>query len=119
MFLATYTSTSCFLISPLFLRRKKHFPGNKFIGEMAHVMEKVRLCESIIGYEFIQKRHCVDALFAYSGYCHELGPVVLIKKNDGLAVLGDIVLQLRLCKKWLDLGLSRGKLYIIHCLRAR
>jgi ribonuclease-3 len=82
-----------------------------FFCKMSRVLEKVQKCESIIDYQFVKKRHCVDALFAYSGYCHELGEVALIKKNDGLGILGDIILQLHLCKKWLELGLSRGNVH--------
>ncbi|ETI22117.1 hypothetical protein G647_06189 [Cladophialophora carrionii CBS 160.54] len=75
---------------------------------MAAVPEKVRQCESIIGYEFAEKRHGIDALFAYSGSCRYMGSILAIKKNDTLGIFGDIVIQDHLCRQWLAIGLSKG-----------
>ncbi|KAJ9609963.1 hypothetical protein H2200_006293 [Cladophialophora chaetospira] len=74
---------------------------------MGKVLEKVKQCEAIIDYEFKEKHHGVEALFTYTGNCQELGALVEIKKNDGLGILGDIILQDHLCRKWLELGLSK------------
>ncbi|OCT51940.1 RNase3 domain protein [Cladophialophora carrionii] len=57
---------------------------------MAAVPEKVRQCESIIGYEFAEKRHGIEALFAYSGSCRYMGSTFAVKKNDALGIFGDI-----------------------------
>ena len=74
-----------------------------------NVLKKVKECEGIIEYEFKEKRRGVEALFAYPGVCRELGAPTAIKKNDGLGILGDIVLQDHLCRQWLELGLSKGE----------
>ncbi|EXJ58914.1 hypothetical protein A1O7_06344 [Cladophialophora yegresii CBS 114405] len=75
---------------------------------MARVLEEVTECESIIGYEFREKRHAIRALFAYTGACQYMDSIFGVKKNDGLAIYGDIVIQDHLCRQWLDLGLTKG-----------
>lgn len=79
-----------------------------FIVKMDQPAAKIALCESILGYEFSEKRLCLEAIQAG-------GDMIIwdlnwqhIPKNDRLAVLGDILFKFELCKKWLDTGRSKG-----------
>jgi hypothetical protein len=53
-------------------------------------MNKVNDCEISIGYEFADKARCLEALYTFPGY--RQGPGSAVKKNDALAILGEIVL---------------------------
>lgn len=85
---------------------------------MSRVADKVERCEAIIGYEFQDKTICIGALYTYSG--HYLGPnsYVSIKKNDTLAILGDVIIQHHLCQRWFNLGLSKRPSHGLRCVNS-
>jgi hypothetical protein len=72
-------------------------------------MEKIRLCESLIGYNFNDPQYGAAALYTFPSWCPELK--VNIDKNDTMAVLRDAALQQQLCLNWHTLGLSKGRSY--------
>lgn len=76
---------------------------------MSKALEKVSQCEKIIGYQFQEKRHCVEALFTYPGACLDLGSTTMIEKNDKLGIFGEIVLQSHFCQQWLNAKMSPSK----------
>lgn len=83
---------------------------------MSQLPDKIKKCESIIGYEFTDKRHCVDALYAFSGLYWESGRAVTVKKNDSLGVLGNLVLQHNLCEQWLKADLTKRAWLVVFRL---
>jgi hypothetical protein len=78
-----------------------------------NVEAKVALCESILDYHFQNPRQCIEALFAFPGVCDFQRSRIYVKKNDRLAVLGDIVLNYHLCLPWLASGDSKGIVSIL------
>ena len=74
--------------------------------------QKVSQCEAIIGYEFVSKRLCAEALntaadgnalYTVDGTQHRM------PKNTRLAIVGDIVSALHLCRPWYRSGLPPGQ----------
>ncbi|KAK7902929.1 hypothetical protein LTR67_002575 [Exophiala xenobiotica] len=74
---------------------------------MSSFMDNVKQCEAIIGYEFADKARCLEALYAFPGY--RQGPGSAVKKNDALAILGEIVLLQTLCQEWYKKNLSTAE----------
>ncbi|KAK5191251.1 hypothetical protein LTR99_001634 [Exophiala xenobiotica] len=73
---------------------------------MSSAMNKVKQCEAIIGYEFANKARGIEALYAFPAYRREPGSN--LKKNDALAIFGEVVLLENLCQQWLRMNLSTG-----------
>jgi hypothetical protein len=74
----------------------------------------VQQCEVLIGYDFGDKDLCIEALHAYPrsmtyGSASALGRV---RKNDSLAVLGNLVLEEHLCRRWYAGKGSKGTLAV-------
>ncbi|KIW57534.1 hypothetical protein PV05_06075 [Exophiala xenobiotica] len=71
---------------------------------MSSDMDKVKQCEAVIGYEFANKAFGLEALYNFPGYRREPGADA--KKNDALAIFGEVVLLQNLCQEWYRLNLS-------------
>jgi hypothetical protein len=76
---------------------------------MSSFMDNVKQCEAIIGYEFADKGRALEALYTFPGYGQ--GPGSAVKKNDALAILGEVVLLQTLCQEWYKKNLSSGAFF--------
>ena len=72
-------------------------------------MDKVEQCEAVIGYEFADKAKGLEALYTFPGYRREPGSDA--KKNDALAIFGEVVLLQNLCQQWFRMNLSIGAFF--------
>lgn len=68
----------------------------------------VKKCENIIGYTFNDPHVLWEALQLAGSGVSSTGTRIVQDGNKRLAVLGDLVLEIVLCKKWYDDGKSRG-----------
>jgi hypothetical protein len=68
----------------------------------------VKKCEDIIGYEFNDPHVLWEALQLAGSGVSITGMRIVQNGNKRLAVLGDLALDIVLCKKWYDGGESRG-----------
>lgn len=72
--------------------------------------EKVEQCETIIGYVFMTKTLCGEALNAGGESLYFLGGASLtVPKNDRLAIYGDSVAASYLCRLWYEGGREKGQ----------
>ena len=79
--------------------RQSDVPSQQwFPPKMSTVSEKIQLCESLIGYTFIDRNHCAEALYSYSSTSSEFNCAG--KSNERLAILGNMLLQQHLCLQW-------------------
>jgi dsRNA-specific ribonuclease len=70
---------------------------------------KIQSCESIIDYTFNDKRLICEALqTAGAGTFMYHGAWTPVPKNTRLAVYGDVVLNMALCRLWYPKDLSKG-----------
>lgn len=73
------------------------------------MMEKVYTLQDIIEYNFNDPLLAAEALQLPGNGVSYIGTRRLINGNKRLAVLGDVVLDMILCGKWYESGLSEGK----------
>ena len=74
--------------------------------------QKICRCESIIGYVFVSKVLCGEALNAAADHTAVYvlsGSFRKMPKNKHLAILGDAVAASHLCSLWYERGLSSGR----------
>lgn len=55
--------------------------------------DKVAACEQILGFSFKDKLHCAEALQMSGNHIVWNDELISLRKNEGLAVLGDTVLK--------------------------
>ncbi len=112
-FLSTCYSISVFHLSLLSPINKASSLSNLNIRtqhpKMSSDMDKVKQCEAVIGYEFANKAFGLEALYNFPGYRREPGADA--KKNDALAIFGEVVLLQNLCQEWYRLNLSIGAFF--------
>lgn len=69
----------------------------------------VKKCEGIIGYKFNDPHVLWEALQPPGSGVSSTETRIVQEGNKRLAVLGDVALEIVLCKRWYDGGESRGK----------
>lgn len=75
--------------------------------------DKIRRCERAIAYT-VGNDLCAEALNAAGDYFYASGQTISrLRKNDRLAVYGDIAAAERLCRRWYDSGLDKGRVAIL------
>lgn len=82
---------------------------------MGNVEEKVKLCESIIAYTFNNKLLLCEAVQTSGACINWRGTYTPMPKNTRLAVLGDMALNMTLCRLWYPKGLDKGA--ITSCIQ--
>jgi hypothetical protein len=77
---------------------------------VTHFGADIARCEAIIGYVFVKKTLCIEALNAAGGLFHTLGGASrVMPKNDRLAVYGDAVTASYLCGLWYEGRRGKGQ----------
>jgi hypothetical protein len=74
---------------------------------MAVMLEKLTKCETIVGYELTDKVRGVSALPTLSNFSDKMHEIM--QKGDIADILGNVVLQHYLYKKWLACGRGKGQ----------
>lgn len=73
---------------------------------MSDRISKIALCEEILDHKFSNREHCLEALQT-SGDSNG-------RKNDELAIIGDIKAKLHLAEMWYETGRKKGTIPTQH-----
>ena len=82
---------------------------------MSSLDAKIRLCESILDYTFNDRLLCARALNTTGNMVVWEDSLRLIPKNQELAIYGDTVLAAKVCRDWLNAGLSKSIAKLVKC----
>jgi ribonuclease-3 len=84
---------------------------------MANIEQKIAIIEQIIGYIYVDKVICLEALqMDMDAMYVSLGGIRhLVMKNKNLEAVGDAIIDAVLCKKWYEFRDSHGKSSSINC----
>lgn len=72
--------------------------------------DKITQCEQLLHYQFKNKLFCLEALQTSGNPMYWGKQSQVIRKNENLAVLGDVTMKAHLCKKWYETGRAKGRL---------
>lgn len=75
----------------------------------ANLEEKIALAERAIGQTIRDKMLVLEALQTSGNHIRWNNRLISVRKNDNLAVLGDVVMKMILCEAWYETGRPKGK----------
>jgi len=76
---------------------------------MSTYEDKVARCEQLLQRQFDNKLYCLEALQTSGNPLIWDGQLRIIRKNENLAVLGDVLMKACLCKRWYSTGRVKGR----------
>jgi len=76
---------------------------------MSAYEDKITQCEQLLDYQFTNKMLCLEALQTSGNPLLWDKQLRVIRKNENLAVLGDVLMKAHLCKRWYSTGRAKGK----------
>ena len=71
--------------------------------------DKIARCEQLLHYQFKDKAICLEALQTSGNPLYWGNQIRIVRKNENLAVLGDVIMKAHLCKKWYQTGRAKGR----------
>ena len=77
---------------------------------MSAYEKKITQCEQLLRYDFKNKLFCLEALQTSGNPLIWENGYRIIRKNENLAVLGDVVMKAHLCKRWYSTGRVKGRI---------
>lgn len=73
---------------------------------------KITQCEQLLDYQFANKPLCLEALQTSGNPLIWNNEWTCVRKNENLAILGDVLMKAQLCKRWYSTGRSKGDQYV-------
>lgn len=75
---------------------------------MSAYANKITQCEQLLDYQFMNKLLCLEALQTSGNPLVWANQYRVIRKNENLAVLGDVLMKAHLCRRWYSSGRTKG-----------
>lgn len=98
----------CFIVPKLITQQVHHNPVTSMFFD-----ERIRTVSELFDHKFADRSLCAEALQMAAPKAH-VPPFGSIPKNNRLAVLGDAILDLVLCKMWFLLKDSSGRSFFVE-----